>query len=353
MSFLTQAYNEQKRRNRKPDSSPPPYTPNGPPHRWIPPGMHDPNGPPGPPHDMIRYPHMAVRGAVPGRPYEGPRMPSTYLGARMPRSYIGPAGNRMPMYHGPSMPPGGPKMPRAPGPPMQQSAHIGHSNEAYPFSEKLKEQASLYRLEGSVHGGPGGNIPFDMNNPDAPMGPEWTGPYGNPGSVPPSGRLGNMPETVSPSHGPMPGPMMSSTGPTSGQPMDGLPSGPDPMLTPGGGIDPSTGLRMSNPGMIPPNHLYSNKGPNPLPNYPDTSMPGVIPPSMGSHDMHPGMGPMNVPPDRHGGRMMDAMERRGEQRPPDLKLNPGVPRSPSMSFSAGNYESPPWRGYFFCQIVFW
>nr|CAB3225280.1 B-cell CLL/lymphoma 9 protein-like [Phallusia mammillata] len=334
---LVQAYNEKKRQNRKPDTSPPPYTPNGPPHRWMPPGhpMHDPGGPNVPGPEMMRYPHM--RPGPPGRiPYEGQQIPPNYMGHRLPRGFVRPPGNRM--YHGPGLPPAGvigPKMTRPPVPRLPQPGL--HPNE-YPFSEKLKEKASLYQSEG-MHGGPGGNIPFDMNNPDAPMGSEWAPMYGNPGSLPPNSRIPHMQETVSPSHGPLPGGMiMTSAGPVPSQSIDGpLPPGPEPPLTPGGGIDPATGMRISNPAMCPPNFPYSNKGSNSLPNYPDSTMSG--PPPLGPHDMHPGMGPMNVPQERHGGRMVDAMERRREPRPPDLKLGP-VPRSPSMSFAGVRHPVP-------------
>ncbi|CAK8676484.1 unnamed protein product [Clavelina lepadiformis] len=335
---LVTEYNKERRRKKgshnteaipregiQPDQPPPPYNPGGPNpvhQKW----MH-PIREPGPP-DMPTsgFPHPVIRSSM-RLPHDGGRMHPGFPHNRYPRGYPGgPPGNRM-VYQGPQ--PAG-LLPRTSGPRIHHPHPMSQANEAYPFSEKLKEQASIYRSDG-MHPQPG-HPGFDLNTPGDPnmgprMGPDWP-PYGpNSANMPLPSRTTRMPESISPSHGPM-GPsnmMMQNPAVLPGQVIE-------PPINPAGdAIDP--GVRIHNPGMVPGYTMppFASKASNSLPNYPEQAMMTPHGPNM----------PGGIPDmSSHGGMMDDAMARRGEPRPPDLNLNSGIPRSP-LSFQARHPAPSP------------
>ena len=249
-----------------------------------------------------RFPHhpsASVR-----MPHDGPRLPVSYV--RGPRGYMVPVGpnHRMPIYPGSTVPGG--VVPRGQMSRLPQSSLT--SNEAYPFSEKLKEQASMYRSEGP-HSQAGG-LGFDPANPTEPMSgprmgsPEWA-PYGNPSS-----------------HRQL---MLSGGIPNQG--MDPVPS-VDPSL------DPNLAMQMNNPGLGSSYSMNSfvNKGTGGHSPYPASSMGGL--PSLSKSFSNQVMRGDGVPGMHHdrshpAGMMGDTMTRRGEPRPPDLNINPALARSGS------------------------
>nr|XP_018669172.1 B-cell CLL/lymphoma 9 protein isoform X2 [Ciona intestinalis] len=343
---LVQAYNEEKRRTRMihshpdnmpgdlPHDPPPPYNPGGPQQRWMAPGhpIREPGMPPN--HEMVnpRFPpHMGLRTPV--------RIPHDRLppGMHQRMRYMVPSGGpggRMPIYtNQPSgmVGPPNPSSQRLPGP-------HNLSNEAYPFSAQLKKQAAR-NCSGGMRGPQPG---FDIPNPGDPTiggrlsSPEWS-QYPNAG-IPHGPRLSHMGENVSPPHGHMePGMMMTGPGPLPSQPME---PGIDSRLS---HIDSPMSMRMNNPSMCLP-YNFTGKGPGPLPNYPETSIPNIGPNNLGpafpSPDMQPPGGHMSIAQDisNPSSRMMDTMARRGEPRPPDLIINPI--RSPLPYQQAGRHPAP-------------
>ena len=311
---------------------PPPYNPAGPTHinqRWVAPGhsIREP-GPPDP-----RFPHHGVAGPI-RLPHEGARIPVPCGSGRFSRGYVpGGPNSRMPMYHGPNIPPG--MVPKSHMSRLTQPHPIGPANEAYPFSEKLKEQASIYRSEG-MHNQPGPM--FDPNNPVDPMmgprmgSPEWP-PYQS-NQIPLSRGL-MPPEGMSPTCSAIgTGPMMVTS--MAGQVLEsGLQPGMDPPM------DPNLPMHLNNTGMPSSYNMTSFvKGSASLPTYPSSSMANIPPiKSFPNQDMRPSSGNVpgvvNQPPmDGSSGMMGDTMARRGESRPPDLNINAAMARS-SPSFHGG------------------
>ena len=329
-----QAYNEEKRRNRHVvsnnpleglSSDPPPYSPAAPPHinqRWISSG-HPPREPvPSPDLPNPRYPHNCIPGTT-RLPHEGARFPVTYGSGRFPRGYVGggPGPNsRMSMYSGPNVPSGG-MIHRTPMSRMPQSHGIVPTNEAYPFSEKLKEQASMYRAEG-MHAHPG-PVGFEMNLGEPMVGPRMGSPDWHPypsNQVPINRGLPHIPPEgmSSPGSGIGSAPMISNS---MGNPMEaGMPPSVDPS------IDPGMAMQMHNP---PMGASFANKGS--LPNYPASSLSGM-PGKPFPRDLRASTNP--TLDGSNSGMMGDTMARRGESRPPDLNINPTMARS-SPGFHGG------------------
>lgn len=298
-----------------PPDPPPPYNQGPTSHGW---GMNHMGGPP---HSRDRPMHPGMVRGPSRMPMDGHhRMPGHLRfppGTRMP--------TRMPMYPGSGPQPGymGPVMTRGAVPRMPQP------NEPFPFSKKLTEKASMYVSREGHLGGPAGMAPgmFEGEPGMVPRmsSPEWPNQYpGSMGHV----RLSQMSENISPPHGP--GPMgMSGPGPMHGQPrMDG----------PDGAMD--HGMRMPNPNMHNPsyNALHSKMGPG-------QGGPG----SYGGPDGGPEMNSMPVgmdargmsgpltPQEANNAMMMENMRRAGgdPNRPPDMKMNTVMPKSPMTNFQGG------------------
>ena len=302
------------------NSEPPPYNTAPPTHinpRWMP---GHPTREPGPPSSEIpnaRFPHHGIPGSI-RLPHDGTRF---YGSSRFPRHYIssGPS-SRMSMYSGPNMPPGS-MIPRSSVPRLPPTHGMVPTNEAYPFSEKLKEQASMYRTEGMHNQG----VPIDFEvNPGEPMvgprmnSPEWSS-YGNaPNAVPINRNMGPIPpEGLSPSCSGI------GSAPINPNPMIGhMESGMPPSIE---SMGPTMPMQMNNPGMGPNFNMtsYPNKAPGNLSSYSSTSMAGGK--SYPTQEMRSSANP---PMDGSSGMMGDTMARRGEPRPPDLNIHPNISRSP-------------------------
>lgn len=248
---------------------PPPYAPS---QRYIVPDGYIPE--PRMPMEHMGHPRM-------------PRMGPSHRLLRMPQEARAPTGYMhprmgMPRHYAPH--PGQPQgqQQRMPmydpygGPPtMRHPSRLPHPGmrppgENYPFSEQLMKQASYYNSVPPYDPESGGN-----------QG-EWSGPEG-------SQRLSHMPGSSSPAVGPQ--------GQVLG-PMD-----MNSRITPG----------------VPNRQGFDSMG----------HYPGDVPHQR--YDMLPPMGSPTNPMDvrLRGASMVDAMARRGGQRPPDLNLaNQMPPRSP-------------------------
>ena len=300
-------------------SEPPPYSPAGPPHmnqRWVHSGHPIREHVLSPELSNSRFPHHGVPGPI-RIPHDGARFPASYGPSRFPRNYIPSGPSRMSMY---SVPPG--MIPRSSIPRLPSSHGMVPSNEAYPFSEKLKEQASMYRSEG-MHNQPG-PMGFDINTGDPMVGPrmgspDWP-PYANAHNQVPLNRgLGSIPSEVL-------SPNCSGIGSASINPNSMPGQVMEPCVAPSGdtAMDINMAMQMNNPGIGPSFGMtsYASKGPGGLPTYPTASMAGK---SYPSEEMRPSTNPSL---DGAAGMMGDTMARRGEPRPPDLNINPSMTRSP-------------------------
>jgi len=320
-----QAYNEKKRSISStvpdgitlPADPPPPYTPShaaGPSQRW-------PN------------PHAGqdiLNPRVPG-PGRSGQMRHAY-DVRIAGSYMHPSRlpSRGPMYSSPGPPSGvivgnmgRQQMPRLP------QTHMNHP-ESFPFSETLKKKASLYQSD-PIHTRPGSNMGFEMSaGSDAGLNirmnsPDWPA-FANQGPVAnhAGGRLSHVGEAMSPpaSHMAVGQSMMMPPGAAMpGQSLDpGMVPTAESRLTPNAALD----QRMSSANMCGPPYPYSSKVTNAMVPYQDSSM-STLHTSYPSHDIKPPGNPMpggmNVHSDRPN-LMNESMAKRGDPRPPDLKLNP-------------------------------
>ena len=302
-----------------PQDPPPPYNQGPTSHGWVSHMSHprDRTMHPGP--DMIVGPRM-VR--APSRlPMEGHhRMPGHLRfqpGSRM--------ASRMPMYPGSGPQPGymGPVMTRGSVPRMPQP------NEPFPFSKKLTEKASMYvnregHMASSSGMAPGMFVDGEPGMVPRMNSPEWANTYGNPSSIS-HVRLSHGAENISPPHGPPMG--MPAPGSMHGQPRMDAPVSPM-----------EHNMRMPNPNMHNPSYggMHSKipgQGPGgPMANYPPDGGPDM-PNMAGSMDGRAMSGNM-TPQDANNAIMLENL-RRDANRPPDMKMNTVMPKSPMPNYQGG------------------
>lgn len=257
-----------------------------------------------------RFPHHGPSGPI-RMPHDGSRFPTSHGAARLPRGYMVPPGanNRMHIYHG--QPVSGGVLPRGPIPRLPPSPL---TNEPYPFSVKLKEQASIYQSEGPHS--QGSVFGFDPNNPvDTMAGP----------------RMGS-PEWIQYGNSSNQRPMMLPSG--------GMPNQVDAGTSVDPSLDPSVAMQINNSNMGPLYNInsFGNKVSGTHSSY-TSSMAGL--PPLSKSFSNPVMRSDGIPMMHHdgghpAGMMGDTITRRGETRPPDLNINHSLGRSGSP-FHGGRF----------------